>query len=69
MGVNIDDKLESLVAMDSKPAGNHAYATEKFGADSPQAKINWENGDTNQALIRTKLGRLIAILPSPIPLN
>ena len=61
MGVNIDDKLETLVAMDSKPAGNRAYAIEKFGADSPQAKVDFENGDTNQALVRTKLGRLIEV--------
>jgi predicted dehydrogenase len=56
-----NDKLETLVAMDSKPAGNKAFAAEKFGADSPQAKIDFENGDTNQALIRTRLGRLIEI--------
>ena len=56
-----NDKLETLVAMDSKAAGTKAYAAGKFGADSPQAQINFENGDTNQALIRTKLGRLIEI--------
>jgi predicted dehydrogenase len=56
-----NDKLETLVAMDSKPAGNKVYAAEKFGPDSEQAKLNFENGDTNQALIRTAKGRLIEV--------
>jgi predicted dehydrogenase len=56
-----NDKLETLVAMDSKPAGNKVYAAEKFGPDSEQAKINFENGDTNQALIRTRQGRLVEV--------
>jgi hypothetical protein len=56
-----NDKLETLIAMDSKPAGNKVYAAQKFGPDSEQAKINWENGDTNQALIRTQRGRLIEV--------
>src|SRR6185436_1939691 len=35
--MNVDgknDKLETLVAMDSKPAGNKAYAAQKFGPNS-----------------------------------
>lgn len=61
MGINKDDKLVNLVCMDSKSAGNQAYAAEKFGNDSPQAKIHWENGDTSQCLIRTAQGRLIEV--------
>jgi predicted dehydrogenase len=61
MGVNVSDQLQTLVAMDSKPAGNRAFAVEKFGPDSAQAKVDFENGDTNQALIRTKMGRLIEV--------
>jgi len=55
------DKLVSLVAMASKPAATHDYAVEKFGADSPAAKVDFKNGDTNQALIRTAKGRLIEV--------
>jgi predicted dehydrogenase len=61
LGINRGDKLQTLVAMDSKAAGNRAYAIEKFGENSEQAKIDWENGDTNQALIRTAQGRLIEV--------
>jgi predicted dehydrogenase len=61
MGINVDDKLETIVAMDSKPAGTHLYAVDKFGGGSEPAKVNFENGDTNQALIRTAKGRLIEV--------
>lgn len=61
MGVNTNDKLVNLVCMDSKAAGNQVYAEEKFGKDSSQAKIQWENGDTSQCLVRTEMGRLIEV--------
>jgi predicted dehydrogenase len=62
MGIDgVKDSLQTLVAMDSKPAGTNVFAAEKFGADSAPAKINFENGDTNQALIHTKQGRLIEV--------
>jgi hypothetical protein len=47
--------------MDSKPASTKLFAAEKFGSDSKQAKVDFENGDTNQALIRTKQGRLVEV--------
>ena len=55
------DALKTLVAMDSKSAATRAFAIQKFGPDSPQARIDFENGDTNQALIRTEQGRLIEL--------
>jgi predicted dehydrogenase len=61
MGINKNDRLTTLVAMDSKAAGNREFAESKFGKGSDQAKIDWENGDTNQALIRTEKGRLIEV--------
>lgn len=61
MGINNGDKLVSLVAMDSKSAATHAYAVEKFGENSPAAKVEFKNGDTNHALIRTAKGRLIEV--------
>ena len=61
IGIGKKDKLVSLVAMSSKSAATHAYAAEKFGADSPAAKVEFKNGDTNQALIRTAQGRLIEL--------
>jgi len=61
MGIGKSDRLKTLVAMDSKAVGNHVYAMDKFGADSEPAHLNFANGDTNQALIRTEQGRLIEI--------
>jgi predicted dehydrogenase len=62
MGIDgIADSLHTLVAMDSKPAATKLFAQEKFGADSEPAKIDFENGDTNHALIRTKQGRLVEL--------
>jgi predicted dehydrogenase len=61
MGINKDDRLQMLVAMDSKALSNQIWAAEKFGKDSSQAKIDFENGDTNQCLIRTQQGRLIEV--------
>jgi predicted dehydrogenase len=63
MGVNQKDgdKLVSLVAMASNSVATHQYAVEKFGADSPAAKVDFKNGDTNHALIRTARGRLIEV--------
>jgi predicted dehydrogenase len=61
MGINKTDTLSTLVAMDSKAISTHKYAVEKFGADSNAAKVKFENGDTNQCLIRTKNGRLIEV--------
>ncbi len=61
MGVNRTDRLVSLVTMASKSAALEEYAARRFGKDSPQAKIKFLNGDTNNTLIRTALGRLIAV--------
>ena len=64
MGVNHaegGDRLVSLVAMSSKSAATHQYAVEKFGPQSFAAKVDFKNGDTNHALIRTAKGRLIEI--------
>ncbi len=61
MGINKTDWLDTLVAMDTKAVSTHKYAVEKFGADSNPAKVNFENGDNNQCLVRTKGGRLIEV--------
>ncbi len=61
LGVNRTDRLVSLVAMASKSAASHVYAAEKFGSDSAAAKTRFLNGDTNNAMIQTREGRLIEI--------
>ena len=61
MGVNRTDRLVSLVTMASKSAALEEYAARRFGNGSAPAKIKFLNGDTNNTLIRTALGRLIAV--------
>jgi predicted dehydrogenase len=61
MGINRTDRLVSMVTMASKPAALHDYAARRFGSDSLPANIRFRNGDTNNTLIRTAQGRLIAV--------
>jgi len=62
MGVDgVKDRLETVVAMDSKSLATQAFAAANFGPDSAAAKIPIENGDTNIALVRTTQGRLIEV--------
>jgi predicted dehydrogenase len=61
LGVNRSDRLVSLVALASKAAATHEYAVAKFGKDHAAAGIQFRNGDTTNALIRTERGRLIQI--------
>jgi predicted dehydrogenase len=60
-GINRGDRLKSLVSMMSKPASLHAYATERFGADSEPAQITWSAGDMCVTQIQTEKGRMITV--------
>ena len=61
MGINRGDRLVSLVTMASRAAALHEYAARRFGSGSAPAKMEFLNGDTNNTLIRTAQGRLIAV--------
>ena len=61
MGINRTDRLVSMVTMASKPAALHEYAARRFGKNSAPARMEFLNGDTNNTLIRTAQGRLIAV--------
>jgi predicted dehydrogenase len=62
MGIDgVNDRMVSMVAMASKSVTRHEDAVKRFGADSPAAIIDFANGDTNQALIKTAQGRLIEL--------
>lgn len=70
LGINRGDRLVSLVTMASKSAATHEYAVRRFGKDSPAARVEFLNGDTNNTLIRTQQGRLISVrydVASPRP--
>jgi predicted dehydrogenase len=59
MDINGADRFISLVSMSSRALGPQHYAAQKFGADSPAAKMHYKRGDTNTTLIRTAKGAVI----------
>ena len=61
LGINDGDRMVSLTATMTEPRGLHYYAVKRFGADSPQAKINFKTGDINSAAIRTAKGKNLRI--------
>lgn len=66
MNIHRGDKLNYLVAMDTKPIGNPAYIKEKTGEDVK----NFRNGDHTTTMIRTENGKSILIehnVTSPRP--
>ncbi len=62
VNINRGNLFDYLVTVASKPAGLHQYAAEKFGADSPQAKLNILMGDAVSSLIRTVAGQSILVV-------
>lgn len=66
------DRMEYLVSLSSDQFGMTAYAKEKYGEDSPEAKREYKMGDMNTTLIRTANGKSIMIqhdVTSPRPYN
>ena len=61
MNINRGDQFDYLTCVASAQIGMTAYAKEKFGADSWQAKINPRRGDMSTTVIRTMNGRTIMI--------
>ena len=59
LGINRGDRLESLVAFTTEQKAITHFVQQKFGADSPQAKIDFPVGDSTTTLIRTAKGALI----------
>ncbi|MHB8862948.1 MAG: Gfo/Idh/MocA family protein, partial [Pirellulaceae bacterium] len=61
MGINDGDCMVSLTATMTEPRGLHDYAVKRFGADSPQAKIDFKSGDITTVTIRTANGQMLRI--------
>ena len=59
LGINRGDRMVSLVASSTKPAGLHDYAVKRFPEDSPARKQKVKVGDSVNVLIRTAKGRMI----------
>lgn len=70
LGIHRGDKMNHLVSLSSAQKGITAYAVEKYGADSPEAKREYKLGDMNTTLIYTERGRSMMIqhdVTSPRP--
>ncbi len=61
MNINRGNRIVRLVSMASKSRGLNAYAAEKFGPDSPQAKQKYALGDVVTTLLETENGETITI--------
>ncbi len=61
-GINRGNLFDHMVSMATRPAGLHEYAAKKFGAGSPQSKIDYALGDVVTSLIRTRAGQTIEVV-------
>ncbi|MBN1421290.1 MAG: Gfo/Idh/MocA family oxidoreductase [Planctomycetes bacterium] len=59
LGINRGDRMERLVALDTRQASLVRYARERFGADHAAARVAFRVGDSTSALIRTAKGVVI----------
>ena len=58
-GINDGDRLEYCTSMATSSTMDNKYAAQKFGADSPQAKMKYKAPDFVSTTIRTAKGRVI----------
>jgi predicted dehydrogenase len=70
LNIHRGDKMNYLVSVSSNQFGMTAYAKEKYGEDSEQAKTTYRKGDMNTSIIKTAKGKTIMIqhdVTSPRP--
>jgi predicted dehydrogenase len=70
MNINRGDRFLQLVSMSSKARGLNRWVKEKFGADHPNARRVFAQGDVNTTLIKTENGCTVALhfdVQSPRP--
>jgi len=70
MNIHRGDKMDIMVTVSTDQFGMTAYAKNKFGEDSEQAKTEYKHGDMNTTLIRTTKGKTMMIqhdITSPRP--
>lgn len=61
MDINYGDRLEYLNSCSSDPFGLPLFGMSKYGANSPEAKFTFKQGDMNTSVIRTARGRTIML--------
>jgi predicted dehydrogenase len=62
LNVNRGNLFDHMVSMASRSASLHEYAVRKFGADSPQAKLDIVQGDVVSSMIHTRAGQTILVV-------
>ena len=61
LDINRGDRFEYLVSMSTKSRGLNYEITRKFGANHPNAKLQYALGDVNTTLIRTHNGLTVTL--------
>jgi hypothetical protein len=61
MDINRGNRFDHLVSMATQSRGLNLYASQKYGADSPQARQTYALGDVVNTLIQTHRGQTILI--------
>lgn len=59
LGINRGDRFVSLVSMATPQRSMQRYAADRFGADSPQAKIQFALSDSTTTLVLTAKGAVV----------
>ncbi len=70
LNIHRGDRMDYLVSLSSNQFNMTAYAEERYGKDSPEAKTVYEQGDMNTTLIKTAKGKSILVqhdVASPRP--
>jgi len=70
LNINRGDKMDYLVSLSSNQFNMTAYAKQKHGENSPEAKREYKRGDMNSTLIKTAKGKSMLIqhdVSSPRP--
>ena len=70
MDINCGDRIEQIYSSATASKGINAYMKSKFGADHPNANLEFKQGDIVTSTLKTKLGKTIIInydmqLPRP----
>jgi predicted dehydrogenase len=61
LNINRGNQFDHMVSIGSKSQGLHEYAVAEFGADSPQAKLDFALSDVVTSLIRTRAGQTVVL--------
>jgi predicted dehydrogenase len=61
LGINDGDRFAYCACTMTEPRETHLYAVEKFGKDSPAAKVDFKTGDFVTTLLETAKGKQIRI--------